>query len=207
MRWYVVAAVGALTVWAALALAGSSAIYWSRVEVVFLAPPTADNANNLRVPSENLIDFAALIERSINGNVEATRFSSESATLYGAGVRSGSRIELVNDGGQWTTSFRQPVLRIEAVGGSADGVRAEVSRQVEAIEDAVDTAQREAGVPSRELVTTLQSPTPTSVSEIRISRMRMFAGVGLIGVIVAGVSAIGVDRLMQRRHARSSVLA
>jgi hypothetical protein len=200
-RWYVLAIFAALTM-----LGGFLAVkvYWARVTVVLLAPESLDNQNALRSPTESLIDFAAVIERQVNGNHSQPRFSFSSATLYGAGVRDGYKVSLQNDGGQWSDSFTQPVLDVEVVSPTRTGAQAQLRQVIDRIDALVANRQADADVPSDQMITTLQSPSPASITHIGGSRLRALGAVGLLGAISGVALTLAFDRRMRARVSRKA---
>ncbi|CAN5117892.1 hypothetical protein BH09ACT2_BH09ACT2_09200 [soil metagenome] len=203
-RWYVLAVFVLLTLVGASAAVKANPVYWARVDIVLLAPPSGDNPNSLRTTTESLVDFAGIIEREINGNHVAPRFSASSATLYGAGVRDGYKVALQNDGGQWSNSFRQPVLDVEAVASSPEGVKSKLIDVVSRIDSLVESRQAAAAVPPTELITTLSSPSPASIVRIGGSRLRAVGAVGLLGAVSGIALTLFLDRTLVSRKARRS---
>lgn len=196
-RWYVAAAFAALTLAAVAVALQVDGVYSSRVNVVFLAPTTL-TANSLSDTSESVISFAALVEREYNGNAAPARFSSAAATLYGAGVREGHAVTLMNSGGQWQDLFTNPVLTAEAVGASESEVRAELARVVGDI-NAIAVAQQDRElVAEADRITTLTSPQVAVMTYADGSRTRAVGAIVLLGVIVGGVATVLVDRIMSR---------
>ncbi|MHC5797835.1 hypothetical protein ACVXZ4_16940 [Lacisediminihabitans sp. FW035] len=203
-RWYVLAVFAALTALGGFLAVKASGVYWTRVTVVLLAPASLDNQNTLRSPTESLIDFAAVLERQVNGNHAQPRFSFSSATLYGAGVRDGYKVSLQNDGGQWSDSFTQPVLDVEVVSPTKGGAETRLREVIDRIDTLVQSRQVDASVPSNQMITTLQSPSPASVSHIGGSRVRALGAVALVGAISGIAVTLLFDRRMLARAARRS---
>ena len=209
-RWLVLVIFAALTALAVVTLPRAEGVYWSRVSVVFLAPVTTPNENALTewtiAPDpKTLVNFAAVVERKLNGIDGSERYSAQSATLYGAGVRRGVNVTLVNSGGQWVRSYGDPVLMVDAVDTREAGVRETVQRTVERIEQVSIQAQVDAGVPANRLITTLHSPdTPVvNYSEGNLTRAR--AGIAALGALVGTSVALATDAalnaLSRRRRA------
>lgn len=207
-RWYVLAVFAAITVVAALFAPVTAGVYSSQVTVVFLPPVTPDNPNALTPTPEDLVDFTAVVERAVNGSAARNQFASANATLSGAGVRQGSNVRLVNDGGQWTSAFSDPVLVIDVVDATEEEVRAEVERSVAAIEIAARDRQAAVGVPEASRITTLQSPSEAVVGYTAGNRQRATVGILTLGALVGTGVALFVDSaaswLRRRRGAATA---
>lgn len=199
-RWYVMLACAVLTV-VAISLAGTvQGVYRTQVDVVFL--PT-NSTNALEDQTDSLVHFAAIIEREFNGSSDTAGVSSSSATLYGAGVRSGYQVTLPSSGGQWRTNFNRPVLAVEVVDSSAERAR-EVRQGVLARIDAlVRSRQEKLGVAPKNVITTFQSPEKPVVSYITGSPPRAAAALGILGTGIAITASVLVDRVRARRRPRS----
>lgn len=195
-RWFILLAFLMLTAGGAFAAVEADPVYWTRVDVVLLAPTSAENQNSLSTTNESLVDFAGIVERQLNGNQIPPRFSASTATLYGAGVRDGYKVVLKNDGAQWNNSFRQPVLTVEVVGASQAGVETRLNGVVSRIDALVQSRQTDAAVPAAAMITTLQSPSPASITRIGGSRMRSLGAISLLGVITGIATTLAVDRGM-----------
>ena len=112
--WHVLLVGLVCTLLAVLLAPSPKGVYWARVEMMFLAPPTVVE-NPLRGDPESLIYFAAAVEREFNGDTSYARAASASATLYGRGVRNGYSVTVPSGGSQWQPSFGSPKLTIEVV--------------------------------------------------------------------------------------------
>jgi hypothetical protein len=204
-RWYVLAVFALLTVVAAVIVPRSDGVYWSQVSVVFLAPITPLNPNSLTLTPDALVNFTAVVERTYNGSGAHDQFASPAATLYGAGIREGSTVSLVNGGGQWSRAYYDPVLVVDVVDSSESVVRAEVARIVAKIEGIARERQAESGVSETNFITTLQSPEAAAVGYTEGNRPRAMLGIMTLGAIVGTSVALLVDigfGLLRRRAAK-----
>ncbi|MEV7662442.1 hypothetical protein [Paenarthrobacter sp. NPDC089316] len=144
------------------AVRSSEPVYWTKAEVTFVAP---DREPAYWIPGDDyasLVDFAAMVERRVNYGSESVGLSLSSGTLYGAGVRHGYSVTLLNSGGQWAKSFRWPVLSVQVVDSSAEKVKEVLQHVVEDINNASEVLQQEAGV-QQALITTLTSPSSPEI--------------------------------------------
>lgn len=203
-RWYVLAVFAIFTAGAMGISALAGGVYWTRVDVVFLAPPTVTDPNALRATSKSLIDFAAIVERKYTGNTQVPRFSTEEATLYGSGVRVGQKVTLLNSGGQWNDSFTRPMLRVEVVDGSEALVKAAVTDIVAQLDEIARAEQASAQVPPAAFITTLMSPETAVVSTADGSRLRAAAAIALLGAFLGGTVTVLIDRSLNKREEQRS---
>lgn len=197
-RWYVMGGILALAVAGAIWSTSADAVYWSRTSVIMLLPASDTGLNALTVTSGSLINFAASVEREINGNASPPRVSSQSATLYGAGVRQGHAVSMLSTGGQWETSFQDPALSVEVVGASEREVRAEMAAVIQNINAIVTQQQEDALVPRAAFIETLTSPQGAAVTRIAGNNLRAIPAILLLGFGVGGVVTVLVDRKIRR---------
>jgi hypothetical protein len=204
-RWYLLAIFAFVTAVTAVVVPRAEGVYWTQVSVVFLAPVTPLNPNALTPTPAALVNFAAAIERGYNGSEVHEQFAAPSATLFGAGVREGAKVALVNAGGQWTRSYSDPVLVVDVVDSSEMEVRAEVRRIVADIERLAQKSQSAAGVPSGSEITTLQSPAEAPVGYTEGNRPRAMAGILALGALVGTAATLLIDTavaVLRRRAAK-----
>jgi hypothetical protein len=199
-RWYVLAVFGLLTVVAALSIPRAEGVYWSRVSIVFLPPSTPVNENQLSPTPETLIAFAAIIERQYTGAPITDRLGAATpSALYGSGVREGAKVELVNGGGQWSSSFADPVITVDVVDSTAQGVRSRIAAEVERVEGLSARIQADAAVPTADTITTLASPGEPVVSYTRGDRLRATGGILGLGALAGVLATLAVDRALGAR--------
>jgi hypothetical protein len=201
-RWYFVAAFAAITACAVLIAIRAAPVYWTRAEVVFLQPSMPYNENVLTSAPESLIDFAALVERRYNGHDGLPRFSSSTATLYGSGVRDGSEVKLLDTGGQWASSFRNPVLVVEVVAPTEQKVRSVLHNVVTDINDIVRQEQVAARVSDAQFIRTLTAPETVVVNRTGGNRLRAASSTLLVGVAIGGTATVLLDRALESRKRR-----
>jgi hypothetical protein len=196
-RWYVLVVIALVTVAAALTIPRAEGVYWSRVSIVFLPPTTPVNENALSPTPETLVDFAAIIERQYTGAPITDRLGAAiPSALYGSGVRVGTKVELVNAGGQWSSSFADPVITVDVVDESASGVLSKVMAAVERVEELSAQIQADAAVPPASTITTLASPEQPVVNFTRGDRLRATGGILGFGALAAVLLALAADRVL-----------
>lgn len=195
-RWYVVLAVLVLTV-AAMALVRPQPVFWTRVDVVFLPPSRGGNV--FEGSDESLVFYAAAIERELVGGPQAVVLSSPDARLYGAGVDEGYSTTLARTGGQWQSSFNQPVLTVQVVMPTAEEAAVETQRLLDEVDALADARQAEAGVAPDERIVTQRSPDHPQITRVVGSSTRTLAGIGALGLALAA-GALALDGWRSRRR-------
>src|SRR5262249_37670069 len=111
------AALGALISFAAAAyVADRPGVYWSRVQVRFVAPASAVNPNGLQVSPSSLVKAAGVVAKIVDPTGGQNRVTSPDVTLASEGLRHAWSVTQPNTGGQWANNFTDPWLNVEAVG-------------------------------------------------------------------------------------------
>jgi hypothetical protein len=199
-RWYVLAVALVCIAVAILALTRVDGVYAVRVKLVLL-PPTIETAdeNILRGNSESLVHFAALIERSYNGNAEQPQFASVDAPMYASGRTSGVKVFLPNAGGQWSADFREAKLVVEAVDPSAEQVEKRLNATVAEIRELALQLQRAQGVDDAHLVSVLVSEETTGIQFVQGSKVRAAGGILILGLAIGVVATVLLDRAITRK--------
>ena len=185
-RWYVAAVVLA-TMLPVLYLAHvQTGIYYSSVNIIFLAPPQSVGGNSLRASSARTVYYAALIERLYTGQNSEPALSTTSSPLYGTGIRHGISVYVPNGGGQWQNSFNQPVITVEIVGESVSEVVSELDAVVVRIRDLAEQPQRDMGIKTDAYITTDLSPAVPNISymDVRNGNAELALGVVTIGLVI-----------------------
>ncbi|GAA4721814.1 hypothetical protein APR04_001451 [Promicromonospora umidemergens] len=173
-------------------------VFWSRTQVVFLAPPSAAYPNSLRTTSEDLIITAGAVAKTVSGPDAVTKYASPDASLVGEGVRDGWSIRLPDTGGQWAPHFAEQVLYVEVVAATADKAAARQGEIIAQITEALDRLQRDAGVAPVNDITVTVAPESTVVHQVKGSRGRSAGMAGVLGV-AATFTVIAVLEIRGRR--------
>lgn len=181
-NWPIVIVGALLTAGMGLATAAADGVYFTRTELVFLAPTSAVNPNALRTQSEDVIITAGLIAKRVSGPDAVTKFASPDVTLVGLGVRDGWSLRVPDIGGQWATNFATQRLYLEVVGPSEDAVRQQQGALIHVVVDDLDALQREWGVDPVNDVTVIAAPESTVIHYVGGNRMRALATTALLGV-------------------------
>lgn len=174
-------------------------VYWTRTEVVFLAPSSRLYPNSLKTTSEDLIITAGIVAKEITGPERITKYASTEANLVGIGVRDGWSVRLPDTGGQWAPNFASQTLLVEAVGSSSAEVEAKQSELVRRIGESLATMQREAGVDPVNSITVTTAPESTVTYHVGGSRIRALGMTSLLGAGATVSVAVLLERLARRK--------
>lgn len=200
-RWPVVLAVLALMlpfVWQARETTG---VYWTRVNVVFLPPPGAAAGNPLRSESQDVVQFAAVIQRLAITESSIPPLETNGAILYATGIRNGYSVYLPNAGTQWQPSYNRASIAVEVVAEDAESVTRMATELAEKIAAAATEQQDALGVQRGAHITTVLSPSAAVVS---YHTGKPAHATAVLLVLTLGLAAAAVqlfDRLPQRRTA------
>ncbi|WP_129784284.1 hypothetical protein [Promicromonospora panici] len=180
-RWTVLVAGAVATLGLMYSTTLDDGVFWSRTQVVFLAPTSAAYPNALRTTSEDLIITAGVVAKAVSGPDKVTKYASPDATLVGEGVRDGWSVRLPDTGGQWAPHFAEQVLYVEVVAGTAEEVEARQGEIIAQIAGELDRLQRDAGVAPVNHITVTVAPESTVVHQVQGSRARSAGMAGLLG--------------------------
>lgn len=180
--WPLVVAGAVVTLLVAYGTTLDAGVYWSRTQVVFLAPQSAAFPNTLRTTSEDIIITAGVVAKAVAGPDRVTKYASPDATLVGEGLREGWSIRLPDTGGQWATHFAQQVLYVEVVGTTAEEVDERQAALVDRIAEELHELQSGAGVAPVNEITVTVAPESTVVHHVGGSSVRSVAMVGVLGI-------------------------
>ena|SRR5882757_938648 len=200
MRGWTICAVGVLATCAvAVLLVRKPPTYWSRTQVLLVAPQSAEAPNGLRYTPASLIATAGVVAKLVDHSDGSTRVVSEGVTLVGEGIKHGYSVTVPNSGGQWANNFTQSVLDVQVVGSSEAEVSTTVNQLVVRIKRALTTIQREAHVAAVNLVRTQSTPPEPPIyrqhgSHIRAGLATLLLGFGLTAAAVVAARRRYRDR-------------
>ncbi|WP_116950082.1 hypothetical protein [Jiangella endophytica] len=197
-RWPVVLAGLLCTGALAFVLTSGDDVYWSRTEVVFLAPTSRVNPNSLSAPSEDLIITAGAVAKMVTGPDATLKYASPDANLVGIGVRDGWSVRLPDYGGQWAPHFNRQVLVVEVVAPDRESAVARQQELVDRIAQELDALQRNAGVAPVNDITVTVNPETSTVYEVGGSKVRTLAMTAVLG----GGATLAVIVLLEYRARR-----
>lgn len=201
-RWYVMAFTGVLGLGAlAMVWQHPTAVYFTRFDVVLLAPRHVPDPNEMEDPSFSLAPLAGLLVSDVLEGERLVPMATSDATLVGEGVRDGWSVRLPNTGNQWVPSYTRPNIDVQVVGADEDRVIAEAARVRALLDGALDRRQEQFGVALGLRTTLMSSPADPVVSRVVGSRSRAAAGVLLLTLVGALLAAAAVDALVGRMSA------
>lgn len=177
-------------------------VYFTRTEILFLAPTSSLYPNALRTQSEDLIITAGVVAKRVTGPADVTKFASPEVTLVGLGVRDGWSLTLPDTGGQWATNFATQMLVLDIVGPTREAVLERQHEIVAEVGAELDELQRSADVDPVNDITVMVAPETTVIYHVGPSRMRTLAMVTIIGAGITTVAALVADRRRRRRRER-----
>ena len=166
---------------------GRPGVFWTRVQVHFVAPKSARYPNVLTVSSASLISTAAVVAQKVDPYGDTNRMASESVTLADQGIRHGWSVTLPNTGGQWSNTFSEPWLDVEAVGENSSDVLATVKTLVSQVVLTLDSLQQASKVKPENYIVTEVSPVDYPVYLQQGSDKRVYVMALLLGFLVAGL--------------------
>ncbi|MER7798025.1 hypothetical protein [Microbacterium sp. NPDC096154] len=205
-RWYVVLVVlggaGGLTVHLASSAAG---VYSTHTTVSFLYEFESTLSLDGSRADEDVVAFAGAVAAEVVPGRAAVRYSAVEAPYYGAGLREGVLVGLLDYGNQWTPSYGAAVLDIRIVGPTREWV---ALRQREALTRVYTSSyvQRQPG--NRMDITPRVDPLSLRIEHIAPTRVAIAAAVAALsaaGLLTAGALAVGVDRGLTARAARRAI--
>lgn len=202
-RWYIVV-LGVLLTWAGCAAAAPGEhVYSAKASVVFLWPgsgpvsPTDDTA----IPV--LVNFAAMVRLALPA--ASSDGGAFGGSLVGAEVRQGYTVVLPNSGGQWSQSYNQPMLAIEAVDRTPEAAERQLTSIMRQIDQVASQLQARLNVPVRERVTTNAGSANIDIVDGGVSpgtRVRGLAALAVLGAFLTVVAAVVGDRALTRFNRR-----
>lgn len=196
-RWYILLTATAVAGMLSYSVMGAKGVYWSRVEVTFLAPTSEVNPNVLRTTSSDLVVTAAVVAKLVNGNATWNKMADPATTIVGEGVASGWAVRLPDYGGQWSTVYSRQVLDVQVSGPTAEAVLEQNQALIVRIEEELSALQR--GVPQRDRITTMIVPEEPGIRYLVGRPTRALVMVWLL-CGAAALVATGLVELRARRY-------
>ncbi|MBC7278354.1 hypothetical protein [Nocardioides sp.] len=201
-RWPIVVVGAILTLVAAEYASQDRSVYWTRTDLLVLAPKNAQFPNALRATSEDLVITAGVVGKLVAGTRQAPKFTATDAGLIGMGVRDGWTVRLPDTGGQWAPNYVDQWLIIEVVGPDPETVRIRKEQLVEAMGIALARVQDEYQVDQAFRMTTKEAPGSTVIYPVGGSSPRAFAVTGLLGAAATLYLVVRIDPILLRRRER-----
>ncbi len=202
-RWPIVLAGALVTLAAGWAVTQDDGVYFTRTEIVFLAPTSDANPNALRTQSEDVIDTAGLVAKRMTGAGEVTKFASPDVTLIGLGVRDGWMLRLPDTGGQWSGNFTTQRLILDIVGPTEAKVKASQDELTRRVSEELGAMQRERGVDPVNDISAIVAPETTVIFHVGGNRSRALGMTAVLGV-GGTIAVVLFAEYWRRRRLRAS---
>jgi len=201
-RWYIPLAVLACAALVTLMLARDGSIYTTKTVVSFMRPATTSLSPANGTNDSSVIAFAGTVVRETNNGRPPVRYSTNEAPIYGAGIREGEIVELVNSGNQWVSTFNKSDVEIQIVGRTYEWVKARQEELVNKVLSIANAQQAAVTVSSNDRIAASVVPLTLQIEHVAPSRRSEVAAGGAMLIVAAIVSAWGataVDRLLSNR--------
>jgi hypothetical protein len=198
-RWPILLAGAVLTAVIAYVAVSDDGVYYTRTELVLLAPSSTDYPNTLKTKSGSLVVTAGLLAKRMMGPGEPAKYASPDVTLIGEGIREGWSLRLPDTGGQWASNFGEQVLFLEIVAPDRETVEQQQETLIRRAQTELDTMQREFGVEPINDITVRPAPQTAAISHVAGSRPRVLGMSAVIGVTCT-LAVIVLLEYRQRRR-------
>ena len=199
-RWYVILLVlGGTGALGAHLLTTAEGVYSTRTLVTFLSEYESTLSLDGSVRDDDVIAFAGAIAAEIVPGRDAVRYAAGDAPYYGAGLRHGMLVGLVDYGNQWTPSYGVAAIEIQIVGESRAWVEDRQREALARIEHSPYVLQQPGNF--TDLVPRVD-PLSLRIDHItpsRTAQIAAFAALGAAGLLTAGALAVGLDRAVRAR--------
>ena len=208
VRYWRIVLVGALCTAGAgfLAISGEG-VYFTRTNLSFQAPATAERPNALRTQLVDVIDTAGVVAKRVSGPGRVTKFASPDVTLLGIGVRDGWSLRLPDTGGQWATNYATQALTLDVVGPSRADVQDRQAQLVQRVQQELYQLQRDAGVQRADDITAVAAPQSSTIYYVQGNHSRALGMTAVLGIGVTIAVVLAVERRRRQREAVTSALA
>ncbi|WP_426516467.1 hypothetical protein ACPPVQ_17865 [Diaminobutyricibacter sp. McL0618] len=178
-------------------------VYYTRTQIVFLAPSSTYYPNTLATQSEDIVDTAGVVAKRITGPVAVTKYASADVTLVGIGIRDGWSLAVPDTGGQWGTNFQSQILNLEIVAPDRATVLRRQTTLINRVQQQLSELQREQHVAPINYITLTTAPRSTVIYHVGGSKPRMLGMTALLGVGITAAVIVIAERLGRRRPIRS----
>lgn len=202
-RWYCVLLGLAITVGAVGLWAHTRVYYYARTQATVLAPTTPNEARQIGEASSATIALAEVLAAVVNEGVPTAQTSSADVPLYAVGYTDHVYARVRDDGNQWVSQVRLPVIQIEAVAPTEAKVRREVASEVGRITVTLNKLQRTHDVPSASRATLSVQPAQPSVQPVYSSHSRSMVGGLVTGFGLTLAFVYWCDHWLDRRAMRA----
>lgn len=201
-RWFIPLALIGCATFATLMLAGDGGIFTTTTVVSFLRPATTSLSETNGANDTSVIAFAGTVVQATNNGRRPARYSMDEAPLYGAGVREGVLVQLLNSGNQWVSTFNRSDIEIQIVGRTYNWVESKQRELVNKVVTIANTRQAAVMVSSKDRIAASVIPLTLQIEHVTPSRSSEVAAGGamlFVAIIVSAWGATTADRLASRR--------
>ena len=199
-RWPVLLLGAVLTLAALYLVVQQPGIYWTRFDVVVLAPVGREYRNNLEEPDYQLAPMAGLVARDWNGTDDPLLTSSTDVSLHGMGERDGVQVKIPNQGTQWRPLYFAPNIEVQVVASTPEEVAARADRVRGELDALLQARQDTLLVDPTSRMTSIASPAEPTITHVTGSRSRAGLATGLAGLALTIVAASWLDRRLTPRN-------
>jgi hypothetical protein len=175
-------------------------VYYTRTQIVFLAPSSTLYPNTLATQSEDIIDTAGAVAKRVTGPIPVTKYASADVTLVGIGIRDGWSLVVPDTGGQWGTNFESQILNLEIVAPDRATVLERQTTLLARIQDQLSGLQRERHVDPINDITMTTAPRSTVVYHVGGSKPRMLGMIAVLGLGVTSAAVVVAERIGRHRR-------
>ncbi len=203
-RWPIVLVGVLCTGLAVFAGMSDKGVYYTRTQIVFLAPSSTLYPNTLATQSEDIIDTAGAVAKRVTGPVPVTKYASADVTLVGIGIRDGWSLVVPDTGGQWGTNFESQILNLEIVAPDRATVLERQTTLLARIQDQLSSLQRERHVDPINDITMTTAPRSTVIYHVGGSKPRMLGMIAVLGLGVTSAAVVVAERVGRRGRKDSS---
>ncbi|OZB87802.1 MAG: hypothetical protein B7X41_11525 [Microbacterium sp. 14-71-5] len=180
---------------ATVLLLGTGAVAWNAWEQpsatvvgevrVVLLPPDHALPNALAETTTSLISLAGVVARGVGG-FEGPQTVDSDVTLASQGVRLGYSVRQPSLGGQWETSFQDPVVDVQAVGPTQEVAATQLGLGLARVGSELTKIQDRESVPADQRVRVRLSPADPVYTLQKGSRTRALGATVLAGTVAFG---------------------
>ena len=202
-RWPIVLVGVLCTGLAAFAGLSDKGVYYTRTQIVFLAPSSTVYPNSLATRSEDIIIAAGAVAKSVTGPGPVTKYASPDVTLVGIGVRDGWSLVVPDTGGQWATNFPSQILNLDIVAPARATVLQRQTTILRRVQDELNKLQRENHVAPINDITMTTAPRSTVIYHVGGSKPRMLGMTAVLGLGITAAVIVVAERLGRRWPRRS----
>jgi hypothetical protein len=178
-------------------------VYYTRTQIVFLAPSSSYYPNTLATQSEDIIDTAGAVAKRVTGPGPVTKYASADVTLIGIGIRNGWSLVVPDTGGQWGTNFESQILNLEIVAPDRATVLQRQTTLLRRVQEELTKLQSERHVAPINEITLTTAPRSTVIYHVGGSKPRMLGMTALLGAGITAAVIVIAEQVGRRRPLRS----